>query len=328
MNAKTLLIVTACLLAVCGQLQAAGAPTTAPATPKPAATTAPTTSPAGASAPTTVVATVGTVKITSDRIDGPLKTLPPGFPAERIPEVRAKVLDSMITAELVHTFLEAQKVAFDQKSYDEFKVKLAEVAAQRGVPVDQFMTMNGLSDQQLRDQVRLKSLTAEEMSKDKVDAFIKANPSCFDGTKVTASHILIQCTPTASTKEQKAAIDKLEKIAADVKAGTVTFEKAAKEHSACPSGKKAGGDLGEFEFSSMVPPFAMKAFAMKIGDTSDVVRTQFGFHVIHVTKRTDGTGKPGTESEEAAKNCMFSMLQNQMFDQALTTAPIVINGTK
>lgn len=325
MNAKTLLIVTACMLAVCGQLQAADAPA---GTAKPAADPAPTTSPAGASSTPTVLATVGAVKITSDRIEGPLKTLPAGFPPERISEIRAKILGDMITAELVHSFLESRKVPFDQKAYDELKVKLKALATERGVPMEQLMAMAGLTEQRLRDQVRLKSLADKETGKDKVDAFLKANPSCFNGTKVTASHILLQCPPTASTKEQKAAIAKLDKIAADVKAGTVTFEKAAAEHSACPSGKKAGGDLGEFEFGAMVPTFAMTAFGMKIGETSDVIRTQFGFHVIRVTKRTDGKGKPGPESEDTAKNCMFSMLQNKMFDQALTTSPIVINETK
>ena len=88
------------------------------------------------------------------------------------------------------------------------------------------------------------------------------------------------------------------------------------------------GDLGEFAFGAMVPPFAMKAFAMKVGDTSGVVRTQYGFHVIRVTKRTDGTGKPGPESADTAKNCMFSLLQSEMFDQALAACPIVINETK
>lgn len=328
MNAKALLIVTACVLAVCGQLQAADAPTAAPATDKPAAVAAPTAKPAGASSTPTVVATVGAVKITSDRIEESLKTLPAGVPPDQVEQIRAKVLDNVITAELVHNFLETHKVAFDRKAYDELKGKLTALATEKGVTIDQMMAMAGLTEQRLRDQVRLKSLADKEVSKEKAGAFIKANPACFDGTKVTASHILLQCSPTASTKAQKEAVAKIEKIAADIKAGTVTFAKAAEAHSDCPSGKKAGGDLGEFEFGSMVPTFAMKAFAMKVGDTSGVIRTKFGFHIIRVTKRTDGTGKPGPKCEETAKNCLFAMLQDKMFDQALTTCPIVINETK
>jgi len=315
-NAKSLFIVVACIVAICGQVQAADTPTAAPATVKPAP------------APTTVLATVGNVKITSDRVEAPLKSLPADFPPERITMVREKILGDLITAELVHNFLETRKVPFDQKAYDELKDKLKKLATEKGVPMDQLMVMAGLTEQRLRDQVRLKSMADTETAKDKVDAFLKANPTYFNGTKVTASHILLKCSPTASTKDQKAAVAKLDKIAADIKVGTVTFEKAAAKHSACPSGKDKGGDLGEFEFGAMVPPFAMKAFAMKVGDTSGVIRTQYGFHVIRVTKRTDGTGKPGPESAKTAKNCMFSLLQSEMFDQALATCPIVINGTK
>jgi peptidyl-prolyl cis-trans isomerase C len=326
------LISVACVLAALGQVLAEGpaaapaaAPTTQPAA-APAAT--PTTQPAAA--PTTqpaVVATVGAVQITRDRIDGPLKSLPPEFPPDRIGEVRAKVLDDIIVAELIHAYLEAKKVPFEQKQYDEFKGKLAEVAKERGVPIDQLMSMAGLTEQRVRDQTRLKVLAEKETSKEKVDAFIKAHPTCFNGTKVQASHILVSCTPTASTKDQKAALAKIEKVAADIKAGTITFEKAAEASSDCPS-KTKGGDLGEFDFGSMVPTFAMTAFGMKVGETSAVVRTQFGFHIIKVTKRTDASEKPGPESEETAKNCLVAALQDEVFNQAITTCPIVITGAK
>jgi peptidyl-prolyl cis-trans isomerase C len=300
-------------------------PTPAPTT-TPAPTNKPTTTPAPTSKPT-VVATVGAVQITSDRIDGPLKALPAEFPAERVGAMRAKILDDIIVAELIHAYLEARQIPFDQKEYDVLKGKLAEMAKERGIPMDQLMSMAGLTEQRLRDQVRLKTLAEKETAKEKVDAFIKANPTCFNGTKVQASHILVTCTPTASTADQKAAVAKLEKVAADIKAGTVTFEKAAEANSDCPS-KAKGGDLGEFDFGSMVPTFAMKAFSMKIGDTSDIVRTQFGFHIIKVTKRTAAAEKPGPQSEETAKNCMIASLQGEVFNQALTTCPIVISETK
>jgi peptidyl-prolyl cis-trans isomerase C len=325
-----MLISVACVLAAFGQVLAAEAATaaSAPATQPAAAPAASAQAPAPA--PTTrptVAATVGAVQITSDRIDGPLKALPAEFPAERIGAMRAKILDDVIIAELIHAYLEAKQVPFDQKEYDALKGKLAEMAKERGVAMDQLMSMAGLTEQRLRDQTRLKALADKETSKEKVDAFIKANPTCFNGTKVTASHILVACTPTASTKDQKAAVAKLEKVAADVKAGTITFEKAAEANSDCPS-KAKGGDLGEFDFGSMVPTFAMKAFGMKVGETSGIIRTQFGFHIIKVTKRTDAKDKPGAESEETAKNCMIASLQGEVFNQALTTCPIVIADTK
>ena len=343
MNGKMFLalISVACVLAALGQVLAEGpaAPAAAPTTqPAAAPAAAPTTQPAAAptAAPTSkpaVVATVGAVQITSDRIDGTLKSLPAEFPAERVGAMRAKILDDIIVSELIHAYLEAKQIPFDQKQYDELKGKLTEMAKERGVPMDQLMSMLGLTEQRIRDQTRLKAMAEKETSKEKVDAFIKANPTCFNGTKVQASHILVLCTPTASTKDQKAALAKIEKVAADIKAGTITFEKAAEANSDCPS-KAKGGDLGEFdvigdpERGAMDPQFCMKAYSLKVGDTSGVVRTQFGFHIIKLTKRTEGSAKPGPQSEETAKNCLISSFQGEVFNQAMTTCPIVITEAK
>jgi peptidyl-prolyl cis-trans isomerase C len=58
-----------------------------------------------------------------------------------------------------------------------------------------------------------------------------------------------------------------------------TFEELAKAFSKCPSSED-GGDLGEFGKGSMVPSFEEAAFALKVGDVSQPVRTQFGYHLI------------------------------------------------
>lgn len=84
--------------------------------------------------------------------------------------------------------------------------------------------------------------------------------------KVSARHILVE--------QEFEAADLLKKI----KEGS-SFEDLAREHSTCPSGKE-GGDLGSFGKGSMVPSFEAAAFALKVGEISAPVRTQFGFHLI------------------------------------------------
>jgi len=64
--------------------------------------------------------------------------------------------------------------------------------------------------------------------------------------------------------------------------GEITFEDAAVEFSACPSGA-GGGSLGQFGRGAMVPEFENAAFALEVGQVSDVVETEFGFHIIERT---------------------------------------------
>ena len=88
-------------------------------------------------------------------------------------------------------------------------------------------------------------------------------------TKIRASHILVE--------KQSQALKVLEEL----KAGG-DFRDLARKYSTCPSGKR-GGDLGQFGRGQMAKEFEKAAFALKPGQVSEPVKTQFGYHVI---KRT------------------------------------------
>ena len=64
------------------------------------------------------------------------------------------------------------------------------------------------------------------------------------------------------------------------------FAHMAKEHSQCPSGKQ-GGDLGEFSQGQMVPEFDNVVFSAEIGKVHGPVQTQFGYHLIEITDRSE-----------------------------------------
>ncbi len=68
--------------------------------------------------------------------------------------------------------------------------------------------------------------------------------------------------------------------------GGVDFAAAAKEHSKCPSGAR-GGDLGAFGRGQMVPEFDQVVFAGELNQVHGPVKTQFGYHLLEVTSRTD-----------------------------------------
>jgi peptidyl-prolyl cis-trans isomerase C len=116
---------------------------------------------------------------------------------------------------------------------------------------------------------------------------------------VRASHILIS-TEEAQSEEQKAAARKrAEELREAARSDGADFAALAKENSSCPSSAQ-GGDLGFFpREGAMVEPFAAAAFALKTGEVSDVVETQFGYHVIKVTGRKEAKVVPFEEAKIA-----------------------------
>ncbi len=90
-------------------------------------------------------------------------------------------------------------------------------------------------------------------------------------TKIRASHIL-----TNKHSEAEAVLEELKK--------GESFANMAKKHSQCPS-KKKGGDLGFFGKGQMVKEFEKAAFKLKKGQTSDIIKTQFGYHIIKLTDK-------------------------------------------
>lgn len=99
---------------------------------------------------------------------------------------------------------------------------------------------------------------------------------------ISASHILLMHSevPEADTdrpwEEAKAAMERLRAKLVD---DEVSFEEAAKVLSECPSGAQ-GGALGEFPQGVMVDSFEKAAFALEVGELSEIVETPFGFHLI------------------------------------------------
>ena len=91
--------------------------------------------------------------------------------------------------------------------------------------------------------------------------------------RARARHILVE------TEEQ------CNDLKSQIEGGT-DFAELAKEHSQCPSGK-SGGELGEFGRGQMVPEFDEVVFSAPVNEVQGPVKTQFGYHLLEVTDRSD-----------------------------------------
>lgn len=115
--------------------------------------------------------------------------------------------------------------------------------------------------------------------------FYQANAEKFQGNEQRrASHILISFGVNATPQEKEAARKKAEDVLAQVKKHPENFAELAKKYSQDPGSAEKGGDLGSFTRGMMVKPFEDAVFSMKPGEISDLVQSEFGYHIIKLTE--------------------------------------------
>lgn len=106
---------------------------------------------------------------------------------------------------------------------------------------------------------------------------------------VKASHILITVSEDASPEDTMKAYKRIADIKKNIEKGQ-DFEAMAKQYSEDPSAKTNGGDLGYFTAFYMVYPFENAAYNTKVGSVSEIIRTQFGYHILKVFDRRPAVG--------------------------------------
>ncbi len=122
-----------------------------------------------------------------------------------------------------------------------------------------------------------------------------------------ASHILINAAKDAPEAERKAARAKAEELLKAVKAKPASFAEVARKNSQDPGSAVKGGDLDFFGRGAMVKAFEDAAFSMKKSDISDIVESEFGFHIIQLTD----IKAPKAQSFEAMRPAMEADLKKQ-----------------
>ena len=187
-----------------------------------------------------------------------------------------------------------QNIYYDKSGAEEVAQKLTDLARRKGVNfsdlIDQFTDMP--------QQTKLPLISAKQPN---FPEFLKPSLKLKEGQisdpvdspfgylifrrvsmeVVTASHILItheDAQRTTSKRDRKEARKLAEQILKELKSGK-DFAELARQHSDGPSGPK-GGDLGRFTRGQMVPEFDKAVFKLKQGTVSDIVETQFGYHII------------------------------------------------
>lgn len=130
------------------------------------------------------------------------------------------------------------------------------------------------------------------------------------------SHILITADAAAPAAERDKARAKAEKLLAEIKQSPDKFADLARKNSQDPGSAAKGGDLDFFARGAMVKPFEEAAFALKKGDTSNVVETEFGFHILRLTDIKSPKQKTFEESRATLETDVRRQLAQRKFAEA------------
>ena len=150
-------------------------------------------------------------------------------------------------------------------------------------------------------------------TEEEVAAFYEAHKAGYvEEPKVLCQHILVKSSKDDSPETKSAAFEKIRAIRERIVSGG-DFAAEAKAHSDCPSGHE-GGSLGWFGRGMMVPEFDKAAFEMKKGDVSDIVTTQFGYHIIYKADEKGGGSQTLVDVHDKIKDLLRHEARGRAMD--------------
>ena len=316
------------------------APTDAPATPDVATPPAAESTPADASAKPVadskpivlpeVVATVNGQNITSQQLEEIFKAAVEGSGSKSADLTNEQKLGAynQLLQELIMDKLVAGAAAGEKVTDADVDAVIAKIKKQ--FPDEKIfeeqLKQAGQTPEKLKENLRtmlqqqlwMKSqVTASDVTETQAQSFYDSNTKEFEQPEtVKASHILFMLKPDATeadvTKQKEAATKAAERATKGEDFGGL-----AKELSEEPGAKESAGDLGFFTKDRMVPEFANAAFSQKIGDISQPVRSQFGWHVIKVTETKPASTVPFPEVKDQITAYLKSNSQREAVQSVL-----------
>lgn len=228
-----------------------------------------------------VLATVGNYEIKENELNSILKRYPKDkqgfFETEN---GKKQLLDQVIGFELMYQFGE-------KNGYEETEEYKAELQRLKKELLTQLVVNKVLSEVTITDEEALE--------------FYNKNTEMFkQPATVSAKHILVEGE------------DECKDIKEQISKGELTFEEAARKYSNCPS-KEQDGNLGDFSRGMMVPEFEDAAFNISIGEVSEPVKTQFGFHLIKVESKNEEVSKSFDEVKPTVMNQLMQQRQQKKY---------------
>jgi parvulin-like peptidyl-prolyl isomerase len=269
------------------------------------------------------MATVNGEPITKKEVDAVIESsgmgkTPQPITKEQQKELEDNAVNLLIDDMLMRQYLRKNAPPPPAAEVDKEMHDLATELGKTQKTLADFLKQTGQTEQQLRSDMAARLQWRSFVDPRLTDAIVKKyyedNKVFFDKVLVRASHVLLSVPATASQNDKQMIYNRIVAIRQEIMSGKLQFAEAAAKYSDCPS-KKNGGDIGLFPYKfAVLEPFARAAFSMKVGDVSEVVATDFGYHLIKVTDRTQG--QPSTF--EAIKSEVKEIYAQEIYQLIIT----------
>ncbi len=228
-------------------------------------------------------------------------------------QLKKEVLESLINLILMDDYSKELSLAVDASDVEKhYQKAVSNYASKRAYR--EALKKAGITESDLRARIK-RTLAAKMVVKEhvypkiivtdeEVKNYYEENAYEFEhDVQVHAAHILIKVPPFADKDFRQKAKQRILSIKEKIEAGE-DFAQLAKTYSEGPS-KVNGGDIGYFGTAQMAPSFETAAFSLKPGEVSDVVTTQFGFHLIKVYDHKPAGTVPFSEAAPMLKQRFF-----------------------
>lgn len=218
--------------------------------------------------------------------------------------IRYYVYDNLVNNSLITQALAQRKYKIAE---DDIKAEMTRFKELYG---QELLDQSGVTDAQIREYVTVQ-LQFDKLVEDVTSQVVVSEQEIIDYYEaVRASHILVRVDSDDQEAWDQAKAE-AEKILAQL--DTMDFAEAAMTYSDDSSAVN-GGDLGFIYRGQTVEPFEQAAFSLAVGEVSDLVKTQYGYHIIKVTDKKVAEGEEFESAKESIREQLLKQKQNQVFN--------------
>ncbi|WP_297417776.1 peptidyl-prolyl cis-trans isomerase [Clostridium sp.] len=165
--------------------------------------------------------------------------------------------------------------------------------------------MENISKEVITSMAVNKILSDITVTDDEVKKYYEDNKEAFGKPEtVSARHILVETEEEANKAKE------------EILSGKISFGDASMKYSMCPSNMQ-GGSLGEFSRGKMVPEFEEAAFTAEIGEITEPVKTQFGYHLILVDEKNEASTKSFDEVKDNVLDQLIKQNQHKKYEDMI-----------